>query len=291
MVRYSELLRVGIAVVPTGLGHIRPREANCFEFSWMIDGTVTITIEERDSFSLPPRGIFLVHPGERVEFDYQHGPSGSGLEHAFVHFDAREGAEPERWPRIRVPEVDDVLPRLLGHLVWLDVERPAGWRVALDEAFELALGLFISGESRTDWGRADDASGIIHRALALVAERWQVDGEMWTPSLSELASAAGVSSEYLGRVFTAQFGVGPISALRAVRLSRAGVLLASTDLSVREIGIRAGFVNQFHFSRAFKAHTGLAPSEFRKSGRRSIDLAARVERLHALLPERERPVR
>lgn len=42
-------------------------------------------------------------------------------------------------------------------------------------------------------------------------------------------------------------------------------LLYNTDLSIKEISIELGFLDQAYFSHVFKAHTSLSPSEFRQN--------------------------
>jgi AraC family transcriptional activator of pobA len=41
-------------------------------------------------------------------------------------------------------------------------------------------------------------------------------------------------------------------------------LLRFTDLTVGEVGFRAGFTDQLYFSRAFKRHYGEAPMTYRE---------------------------
>jgi AraC-like DNA-binding protein len=51
--------------------------------------------------------------------------------------------------------------------------------------------------------------------------------------------------------------------LRDVRLELAETLLKQSDLSMTEIADRLGYKELSAFSRAFKAHCGMAPKTFR----------------------------
>lgn len=48
------------------------------------------------------------------------------------------------------------------------------------------------------------------------------------------------------------------------KIEKAKDLLAATSGSVSEIADQLGFGDLFYFSRQFKKHAGLAPTEFRK---------------------------
>jgi len=82
-------------------------------------------------------------------------------------------------------------------------------------------------------------------------------------NLGELAKAAGASPPHLCRLFADGPGMGPMQAVRLLRLEQAAALLARSTLNVKQIAARCGFASQFHFSRVFRAVYGAAPSEVR----------------------------
>lgn len=88
-------------------------------------------------------------------------------------------------------------------------------------------------------------------------------------SLAEVAAEAKVHPAHLTRVFRQHFGctIGDYS--RKVRLDRACAALAKDDRSLAGIAFDAGFSDQSHFSRAFKAHTGSSPGQYRRMQLRS----------------------
>ena len=49
------------------------------------------------------------------------------------------------------------------------------------------------------------------------------------------------------------------------RVTRAKRLLRDTDSSMIDIAVAVGLDDQSYFARFFKKHTGVTPSEFRKS--------------------------
>lgn len=63
--------------------------------------------------------------------------------------------------------------------------------------------------------------------------------------------------EYTGKNF--------VMYLKEMRLKEAKRLLAESDLKVMEIGQQAGYENEKHFMKVFKAEYGITPSEYRKN--------------------------
>jgi len=89
------------------------------------------------------------------------------------------------------------------------------------------------------------------------------DGFAENLTLSDLAAAANVHTVHLARVFRKFHGCTVGDYIRQLRIEYASQRLSSTDDSLVEIALAAGFSDQSHFSRTFKSHTRMLPSEFR----------------------------
>lgn len=86
-------------------------------------------------------------------------------------------------------------------------------------------------------------------------------------SLLNVSAAVGVHPSHLARMFRKFYGCTVGEYLRRVRLERAVQELSHKDKSLAEVALSAGFYDQSHFTRAFKAHFGLTPSAFRAATR------------------------
>ena len=79
-----------------------------------------------------------------------------------------------------------------------------------------------------------------------------------------LAEQCNMSQTYFRRLFHDLYGVSPKQYILSVRLRWAKTMLKSTGDSVTEIAKSCGFDNVYYFSRAFRIHEGVSPSEYRK---------------------------
>jgi AraC family transcriptional regulator len=88
------------------------------------------------------------------------------------------------------------------------------------------------------------------------------------PSLFDLASATGVHPVHLAREFRRHFSCTAGEYVRRLRVDFACRALLQTDTALIEIAMKAGFSDQSHFTRTFRAAMGLPPAQFRKHYRR-----------------------
>lgn len=85
--------------------------------------------------------------------------------------------------------------------------------------------------------------------------------------IEDLASVACLSPFHFARMFRASMGVPPNRYLSSLRLDRAKVLLAQSDMSIAEIALATCFSTQANFTRAFGSAAGVTPGEFRRRTR------------------------
>ena len=84
-------------------------------------------------------------------------------------------------------------------------------------------------------------------------------------TIESVARRVASSPRQLRRVFSEAGETSFRAYLRGVRMARAAELLASTDLSVAEIGRRVGYGQPSQFTKAFRRSRGTTPTEFRAS--------------------------
>lgn len=67
-------------------------------------------------------------------------------------------------------------------------------------------------------------------------------------------------SQVYRKVF-AVTGSGPAEMIKAFRLEKALILIRETDKSINEIAYEVGFGDASYFTKAFKIHYGMVPSQ------------------------------
>lgn len=102
----------------------------------------------------------------------------------------------------------------------------------------------------------------IHEALVFIEHNFQND-----VTVEDIAATCGLNRSYFGKIFKDTIGKSPQEFLMSYRMSKAAELLKLTDLSISDIGNAVGYLNQLHFSRAFKNIYGISPREWRNQNR------------------------
>ena len=86
----------------------------------------------------------------------------------------------------------------------------------------------------------------------------------YDPFLSNdvLAEQSGISEVYFRKLFTKTYGISPKQYILNLRIQKAKQLLTDAGFTVTAVSEKCGFASVYHFSRAFKAKTGLTPTEY-----------------------------
>ena len=82
--------------------------------------------------------------------------------------------------------------------------------------------------------------------------------------ISDVAQLVPCSESHFMRWFRQMTGQSFVAFLNEYRLNAAAEALQATDETVLTIASRCGFENLSYFNRAFKAHFGMTPREYRK---------------------------
>jgi len=82
--------------------------------------------------------------------------------------------------------------------------------------------------------------------------------------LRDLAHALALSNSRTSHLVRALFGMSFQTLLTRERITRAKILLVSTDYSVKEIAQHVGMPNEYYFNRTFRKNVGKPPGRFRQ---------------------------
>jgi AraC family transcriptional regulator len=89
------------------------------------------------------------------------------------------------------------------------------------------------------------------------------------PTLQDVAEAAGIHPVHLAREFRRLKGLTVGGYIRRLRVELVCRELVTSDATIVDIALKAGFCDHSHMTRVFRQQTGVTPTEFRVLRRRA----------------------
>lgn len=86
-------------------------------------------------------------------------------------------------------------------------------------------------------------------------------------SIGVLCSHLNISRASLHRHFLAELSATPGNHIARLRIAKARELLVNTSLPIQNVAFSVGFSDCLYFSKVFKSHTALSPTEYRQRHR------------------------
>src|SRR5262245_44885345 len=178
------------------------------------------------------------------------------------------GTDPEAGGRAGGLELVPVGSRLARRAVQLLASSPppeAQGPLAPSSVAALLELAFQTQGSRLTRSRTNERSGqrqVLIQALADYDP--EVDGDF---SLHGLAEHLGLSSRQTARIVRGETGRSFRELKAAARIERARKLLVSSDLSILEVALRAGWNSASQFHDAFRRSVGVTPARYRGAHR------------------------
>jgi AraC-like DNA-binding protein len=146
------------------------------------------------------------------------------------------------------PGADAAQQRLLGDLMIAVIERFTSWRTLSPWLCDIDRGQGL------DWR--------VQRMLRLI----RLDPRM-ARDVNSLAKECGLSRAHFYRLFERSTRMTPHVYVNLLRTELAVTSVVQTAESLSALSERLGFSAQGHFTRFFRDHTGVNPSEFRQVAR------------------------
>jgi AraC-like DNA-binding protein len=130
---------------------------------------------------------------------------------------------------------------------------------------ELLLNYCNRFYDRQFYTRAKVNTDVVQRFEKLLKDYFSQDSliEMGLPQVSVFASGLNLSPNYLSDLLQKFTGKTTLEHIHLEVVDRAKSMLWGTDASISEIAYQLGFEHPSHFTKLFKAKTGMAPSDFR----------------------------
>ncbi|WP_054028765.1 helix-turn-helix domain-containing protein [Bacillus sp. FJAT-28004] len=230
-----------------------------YDLWYAMEGKGKMTINS-ETFPISKGSCFLIRPGDAVSAvqDPDHR-----LTVIFVHFTVKNGQDFTP-PSRHVQFEDTVMPgTCLQRIVDLQLREEE----RRSEEFDLLIKLVVLHMHRQEASMAQSSVSYMHKQLIhkVIDELRDHYGKEVT--VARLANEVNVSPRYLSQLFLKYTGYPLREYIMRVRMERARFLLAETAMNITEVSYALGFTDIYHFSKMFKTHNGVPPSQFRYKGR------------------------
>lgn len=241
--------------------HIGPRTSPYYYLLFVLEGTGTFT-QNNVTYSLGKNDIFCLLPG--VTHDY-FTDENHLLQKLFVAFDGKQalhlleriGLSPQT-PYRNGGLTEEVKKLMLEFLNLVrESDRQANDLARLAHFYQIFNKLSNSYKSPTkqenrslSWLQQGLDYIQIHYAEGITVER--------------VSAYVGVERTHFTKQFSKVYGLSPIQYMQDLKMKEAKHLLSNTDFSLTEIANSVGYPDIFSFSKAFKKHLGVPPTQFRR---------------------------
>lgn len=235
----------------------------CIEL--VTQGRGELRVGEHKRFALQPDDVFVLHPGERHTY---RACSRTPFKKLYVSLSASTPTQravlsaTPLWQlsHLRLPpDAARRVRELIEHIIALLREAGA------DAATRCSIAAYELLVTLTRVARQQPGPQTLDPRLQAVME-FAIQHLSEPLSINDLARVAGVSPDYLTRLFVKGLGMRTHEWLVKLRMRFAAELLRKTHAPIHEIAAQAGYDNPYTFSRAFKQVAGISPLEYRARG-------------------------
>ena len=236
------------------------RTLNCYAAIWVSEGLGWLeTSATRQPFVITQGTLFWLFPG----VTHSYSPGETGWSEHWVLFEGKLAHDFEQTGLLSRQQPVKSLAGFtaitsLFDQIKTDFIKGGPQTVVLSG---MLIGRLIAEVNRMEnWGTT---YGNATAALVTQVMDWLDEHFDERIDFARLASVKGVGYSTFRRYFKQLNGLPPQEYLQNLRITKAKKMLVSSELSIKQIAVAAGFNDPYYFSRVFHNEVGLAPSEFR----------------------------
>lgn len=203
-----------------------------------------------------PGQILINPPGSLIH----HGPiaSDQSFRNHWLHISADFSRLLERYPlpldRAFLFPKPELIAEAIHRLTREQLLRQAGWEEAVDCILtQLVIEIHRFSQQSPERSATVRLEEARNTFLASPQQPW---------TLEEMARLSGYSPSRFSCLYTAAFGKSPKAELLEVRITKATQMLQYSDLSVSTVAAACGFQSLYYFSKYFRKHMGVSPSQW-----------------------------
>ncbi len=216
----------------------------------------TVTVEWREDLPMPPSRGLLFHP------DLIHGTALGRKIHDYSFFDYGQREA------LHLSERERMIIAMLMDQIAAELEHPVDphSQTLITDAISLLLDYCMRYYDRQFITRHKQCSEVFSRFERQLKEYFSKGHpeQSGLPSVAYFADKAHLSASYFGDLIKKETGTTAQHHIQRAIIDRSKQLLRESDQGISEIAYQLGFLYVQHFTRLFKAQTGMTPREYRK---------------------------
>jgi AraC-like DNA-binding protein len=258
----------------------KPVKGDHFVFLLALDGTTSMTYNLLD-YTLQPNDLFIISPGIIHEFHTSKDGQliGAGFTNSFIseslihkkHMNLLNMLFTNSHPyfNLRSDEASTLYNlMLLLKSSHADKEHPFREDVVFHgfNLFMLEAGAIFKKHRQNTGGKFTRREELLMAFLKLLSQYFNTER-----GVQFYADKIFVTSKHLTRAVKEVTGKTVSELIDEMVIAEAKILLDSPSLTVGDVSGQLNFSNQFFFSKFFKNHTGLTPSQFKMNYCEKVD--------------------
>lgn len=243
-----------------------------YTLKYVIQGTKHYHCNHQD-IKVAPNQYLILNQDQKITTAVQKGTKGLSLFLSpkllqEIHQYHTNTNSPLTFLEVVHQKSNNQLLQLLQQTVFLYEKAPIDLQKQIDALFINISELIVQQQIQidTNFSRLQIVKRDTQKALyqsVLKAKDYLHDHLKDNISLLQMSKDIGISKYYLHRLFTEIHGDTPINYLTTIRLEKAKHKLQYSKEGITEIAMDCGFSNSSYFSKTFKKHLGLSPTQYR----------------------------
>ena len=131
-------------------------------------------------------------------------------------------------------------------------------KTSLEDSFDWLAEIFEKTAESFSEGRTTRAAKIVDSVIDYIKQNY-MDSDL---SVEKIARNIYLDSSYIRKVFARELDTTVIDFITNIRMQKAKELLNNENLKLADISERVGYSDPGYFSKCFKKHFGISPSEY-----------------------------
>lgn len=254
------LVRMGRNIAKTSY-RVGPRRIECYSIHMVQEGHIRFEYDGQQQL-LGPGDLFCMYPG--ITYLYYKNQDKESLRLTWMAMDG-PGMENiltllglsrhEPYLKNRCsPMIEEHLSGLMNVLRQKDATNDAASFELRGRCYCLLGQLMISSQRQPE-----------HRVLSWISKSLDYIRLHASEGITvqQIARLAGLNRTYFSTEFRSAVGVSPTEYIARVRMDKAKELLSQSSATVTEIAYSVGYTSLYSFTRAFKNHCHMSPTDYR----------------------------